>query len=294
MATPLLDKIDLRKAAAYNPSMGLIKAFLAEDIGEGDVTTEAIVAAEHRSRAIILAKAEGVIAGHPFAEEVFRTLDNEIDYQVLKKDGEWVSKGDLVARIKGRTRALLTGERVALNILQRLSGIATLTRRFVEAVQGTGTKILDTRKTAPGLRWMEKYAVRVGGGQNHRSTLSEMPLIKENHIAVAGSITEAIKRVRALTSLPIEVEVRDMAELQEALAAGADRVMLDNWELAAIKEAVAMVARRVPIEASGNMTLERVREVALTGVDYISVGALTHSYKSLDMSMLQEGTGLLT
>ena len=204
-----------------------IEAFLKEDIGQGDVTTDAIVPEDHASKAVILAKAEGVVAGHCFARELFRCLDRDIHYEELKQDGERVIKGDAIAAIAGKSRAILTGERVALNILQRLSGIATFTRGFVEAVAGTGAKILDTRKTSPGLRSMEKYAVRMGGGFNHRFDLSEMALIKENHIAVAGSITEAVKRVRSRSTIPlikpkvalwpgsppVEVEVRTMEEL---------------------------------------------------------------------------------
>jgi nicotinate-nucleotide pyrophosphorylase (carboxylating) len=266
-----------------------IEDFLKEDIGEGDVTTDAIVPEDHASKALVLAKAEGVVAGHCFAREVFRCLDRDIRYEELKQDGERVIKGDAVAAIAGKSRAILTGERLALNILQRLSGIATFTRGFVEAVEGTGVKILDTRKTSPGLRSMEKYAVRMGGGYNHRFDLSEMALIKENHIAVAGSITEAVKRVRSRSTVPIEVEVRTMEELQEAMEAGVDRIMLDNWDIASIRQAAALVHKRIPLEISGNMTMEKAREVAKTGIDFISVGALTHSFKALDMTLLQEG-----
>jgi nicotinate-nucleotide pyrophosphorylase (carboxylating) len=263
--------------------------FLKEDIGEGDITTDAIVPEHHASKAVILAKAEGVVAGNCFAREVFRCLDRDIQYEELKQDGERVTKEDTVAAIAGKSHAILTGERVALNILQRLSGIATFTRGFVEAVEGTGVKILDTRKTSPGLRSMEKYAVRMGGGYNHRLNLSEMALIKENHIAVAGSIKEAVKRVRSHAKAPIEVEVRTMEELQEAMAAGVDRIMLDNWDITSIRQAAALVHKRVPLEVSGNMTMEKAREVAKTGIDFISVGALTHSFKALDMTLLQQG-----
>jgi nicotinate-nucleotide pyrophosphorylase (carboxylating) len=266
-----------------------IKAFLKEDMGQGDITTDAIVPKDHSSKAVILAKAEGVVAGHPFAGEVFKSLDRDIQYKELRQDGERVTTGDTVAAIAGKSRAILTGERVALNILQRLSGIATYTRRFVEAVEGTGVKILDTRKTAPGLRYMEKYAVRMGGGFNHRFDLSEMALIKENHIAVAGSITAAVQRVRSRSTVPVEVEVRTMADLKEAVEAGVDRIMLDNWDIAAIRQAVSLVQKRIPLEVSGNMIVERAREAAQTGIDFISVGALTHSFTSLDMTLLQEG-----
>jgi nicotinate-nucleotide pyrophosphorylase (carboxylating) len=266
-----------------------IKDFLQEDIGQGDITTDAIVPEDHSSQAVILAKAGGVVAGHAFAREVFQLLDPDIQYKELKQDGERVAKGDSVAAIAGKTRAILTGERVALNILQRLSGIATYTRRFVEAVGGTGVKILDTRKTSPGLRGMEKYAVRMGGGYNHRLNLGEMALIKENHIAVAGSITAAVKQVRSQSKVPIEVEVRTTADLREAMEAGVDRIMLDNWDMASIHEAVSLVKKRIPLEVSGNMTVERAREAARAGVDFISVGALTHSFTALDMTLLQEG-----
>lgn len=265
-----------------------IEAFLKEDTGEGDVTTDAIVPEDHASKAVVLVKAEGVVAGHCFARKVFICLDRDIRYEELKQDGERVIKGDTVAAIAGKSRALLTGERVALNILQRLSGIATFTRGFVEAVKGTGVKILDTRKTSPGLRSMEKYAVRMGGGFNHRFDLSEMALIKENHIAVAGSITEAVKRVRSHATIPIEVEVKTMDELQQAMDAGVDRIMLDNWDMASIRLAAALVHKRIPLEVSGNMTMEKAREAAKTGIDFISVGALTHSFKALDMTLLQQ------
>jgi nicotinate-nucleotide pyrophosphorylase (carboxylating) len=266
-----------------------IEAFLKEDIGERDITTEAVVPENHTSKAIILTKAEGVVAGHIFAKEIFKHLDRGIQYEELRQDSKRVIKGDVVATIVGKSRAILTGERVALNILQRLSGIATLTRSFVEAVEGTGVKILDTRKTSPGLRSMEKYAVKMGGGHNHRFNLSEMALIKENHIAIAHSIKEAVKRVRSQSNRPIEVEVRNMEELKEAMEASIDRIMLDNWDIESIKHAVSLVNKRTPLEVSGNMTVEKAREVAKTGIDFISVGAITHSFKSLDMSLLQEG-----
>ena len=268
-----------------------VKDYLAEDIGSGDITTNATVPKGHTSRAIIVAKEEGVIAGHSFARDVFRELDPMFLYEEIKKDGERVLKGEMVARLEGKTRAILTGERVALNLLQRLSGIATLTRRFVEAVGNTGAKILDTRKTSPGHREKEKYAVRMGGGFNHRDTLGEMALIKENHIAVAGTIREAVRRIRSVSAVPIEVEVKNMEELDEVLAEGVDRIMLDNWDTESTRRAVMVVGKRIPLEASGNMSLERIAEVAATGVEFISVGVLTHSYKSLDLSLLHEGVG---
>lgn len=260
-----------------------------EDIGVEDVTTNSIIPAEHRSGAKIIAKTAGIIAGQRFAREIFLALDPGIEYSELKKDGDIINPSDVISVIRGRTRAILTGERVALNILQRLSGTASLTRRFVDAAAGTKAKILDTRKTTPGMRAMEKYAVTMGGGINHRRDLTEMALVKENHIAVAGSIDRAVALIRKAAGVPIEVEVRSMDELKMAVEARADRIMLDNWDTASMKEAVKFVNGRIPIEASGNMTLERVREVAMTGVDFISVGALTHSAGSLDMSLIHEG-----
>jgi nicotinate-nucleotide pyrophosphorylase (carboxylating) len=266
-----------------------IEDFLSEDIGKGDITTDSIVPANHISKALILAKADGVVAGHRYAQEVFKLLDNDIQYTALKQDGELVTAGDLLATIAGKSRAILTGERVALNILQRLSGIATLTRSFVVAVRDTGAKILDTRKTSPGLREMEKYAVKMGGGYNHRVDLSEMALIKENHIAIAGSIGEAVKRVRSKSRVPIEVEVKNMEELEETIEAGVDRIMLDNWDMESIRQAVSLVHKRILVEVSGNMTIEKAQEAGKTGVEFISVGKITHSYTSLDMTLLHEG-----
>jgi nicotinate-nucleotide pyrophosphorylase (carboxylating) len=266
-----------------------IKAYLKEDIGTGDVTTNSIVSENHTSRARIIAKDDGIIAGNMFAAEVFMLLDNQIRYEEVKCDGEHVENGDIIAVVEGKTRAILTGERVALNILQRLSGIATLTKQFVDAIKGTETKILDTRKTSPGHRIAEKYAVKMGGGTNHRMDLSEMALIKENHIAAAGSIKEAVKRVRSHSNVPVEVEVKNMTELKVAMEERVDRILLDNWDVESTRDAVLYVNKRIPLESSGNMTLERVAEFAKTGVDFISIGALTHSYKSLDISLLHEG-----
>jgi nicotinate-nucleotide pyrophosphorylase (carboxylating) len=267
----------------------IIEDFIKEDRGKADITTDAIVPETHSSKAVIISKADGVLAGQRYAKRVFGLLDKDIQYRELKHDGDGIVRGDLLADISGKSRAILTGERVALNILQRLSGIATLTKSFVNAVAGTGVTILDTRKTAPGLREMEKYAVTMGGGANHRRDLSEMALIKENHIAIAGSIREAVKRVREQSRVPIEVEVKNMQELQEALAAGVYRIMLDNWDFSSIKKAVSLVNKRIPIEVSGNMSIEKAREVAQTGIDFISVGAITHSFTALDMTLLQEG-----
>jgi nicotinate-nucleotide pyrophosphorylase (carboxylating) len=266
-----------------------IKYYLTEDIGTGDITTNAIVPEMHVSRARIVAKENGIIAGQSIAKEVFRGLDDTLVYEECKSDGEHVKKGDIITIVKGKTRAILTGERVALNFLQRLSGIATLTGKFVEAVEGTGVKILDTRKTSPGHREKEKYAVRMGGGYNHRGNLSEMALIKENHIAAAGSIKDAVMKVRDISKVPIEVEVKNMVELEEALKENTDRIMLDNWDTKGIKAAVLFVNKKIPIEVSGNVNIENVKEIAKAGVDFISIGALTHSFKSLDISLLHEG-----
>ncbi len=263
-----------------------IKRFLAEDIGEGDITTDSIVPADRRSEAFILAKEECVVAGHPFVRKVFEALDPDAAYEELVEDGAAADKGSTVSRVRARTRAILTGERVALNIFQRLSGIATATRGFVRAVEGTKVRILDTRKTSPGMRAMEKYAVRMGGGQNHRFGLYDMALVKENHIAVAGSLEEAVARIRKCSTIAVEVEVRNMDELQQAMKAGADRIMLDNWKDADIREAVSLVGGSIPIEVSGNMTVGRAQEIARTGVDFISVGSITHSFKSADLSLL--------
>jgi nicotinate-nucleotide pyrophosphorylase (carboxylating) len=263
-----------------------IAAFLAEDIGSGDITTNSIVPENHSSSATIIAKEECVVAGQIFAAQVFRSLDRDATYEDVTGDGNAVTRGSIVARISARTRAILTGERVALNILQRLSGIATVTKQFADAVQGTGVKILDTRKTTPGMRSMEKYAVRMGGGMNHRLDLSEMALIKENHISIAGSIHEAVARIRKASGVAIEVEVKNVEELQEALREGIERIMLDNWNDDCVAEAVSLVNGRTQLEVSGNMTVGRARVLAGTGIDFISVGAITHSFKSADLSLL--------
>jgi nicotinate-nucleotide pyrophosphorylase (carboxylating) len=264
----------------------MIRYYLDEDLGEGDITTNATIPGDSIARADIIAKEAGVIAGHAMSRQVFVLLDPYLEYVENHHDGQAVEKGWIVAVLKGRTRAILTGERVALNILQRLSGIATATRHFVDAIAGTKAIILDTRKTTPGFRMAEKYAVRMGGGSNHRLDLSKMALIKDNHITASGSIKEAVQRVRTLSGAPVEVEVRNMKELQEALDEKVDRIMLDNWTTKDLEQGVSLTGGRIPLEASGNITLERVREVAETGVDFISVGSITHSFKALDLSLL--------
>lgn len=266
---------------------GVIEAALREDMPAGDVTSESVIPPGAVSEAVILAKEDGVLAGLPVARRVFEKIDPLVEFGEEIQDGRPFKKGDSLARLKGPTVALLKGERTALNFLQRMSGIATATRRYVDAVQGTRTRILDTRKTTPGLRLLEKYAVAAGGGKNHRMSLSDMVLIKDNHLRHVGSITEAVRRARAAVrpGVRIEVETNDIDQVREALGAGADMIMFDNMPLETMREAVALVAGRIPLEASGNMTLERVRTVAETGVDYISVGALTHSVRAVDISL---------
>ena len=263
-----------------------ISRALEEDIGSGDVTTNTIVPANASLRGRIVAKENGVVAGLEIARQVMLSLDQNVAFDAQVKDGTKVERGTVLADLQGPARALLTGERIALNFLGRMSGIATLTRKFVDAVSGTKTVILDTRKTAPGLRLTDKLAVRLGGGQNHRTGLFDMVLIKDNHIDFAGSITAAVDRVRASgTKLEIEVETRTLDNVREALALGVERILLDNMSTDTMREAVAICDGRAKLEASGNVTLDNVLEVAGTGVDYISVGALTHSPKVFDVSL---------
>ena len=265
-----------------------LRAWLREDLGQGDLTSLLVVPEDIEGEAVILAKEGGVLAGLWVAERVFALADPRTAFAPLVAEGARVAEGTEVARVRGPLRGILAGERLALNLLQRLSGIATLTRAYVEALAGTKAQILDTRKTTPGLRALEKYAVRVGGGRNHRYGLFDWILIKENHVRAAGGVGEAVRRAKARAPhyLKVEVEVRDLAELEEALEAGADLILLDNFPLEALREAVRRVGGRVPLEASGNMTLERAKAAAEAGVDYVSVGALTHSAKALDLSLL--------
>src|SRR5579862_960690 len=261
---------------------------LAEDVGSGDVTTDATVPAEARARALITQKAPGVVFGLDVAEATFRTLDPEIERERLVDEGRWREEGP-VLRLEGSARAILTGERTALNFLQRLSGVATLTARCVRAVAGTDARILDTRKTTPGLRALEKAAVAAGGGTNHRIGLFDAVLIKENHAAIAGGVAEAVRRVQAaVPDYPLEVECRDLDELDAALGAGARRILLDNMTPAQLRRAVERVAGRAELEASGGVTLETLPEIARSGVHFISVGALTHSAAALDLSLILE------
>ena len=265
-----------------------LRAWLREDLGQGDLTSLLVVPEDIEGEAVILAKEGGVLAGLWVAERVFALADPRTAFAPLVAEGARVAAGTEVARVRGPLRGILAGERLALRLLQRLSGIATLTRAYVEALAGTKAQILDPRKTTPGLRALEKYAVRVGGGRNHRYGLFDGIPIKENHVRAAGGVGEAVRRAKARAPhyLKVEVEVRDLAELEEALEAGADLILLDNFPLEALREAVRRVGGRVPLEASGNMTLERAKAAAEAGVDYVSVGALTHSAKALDLSLL--------
>ena len=278
-ATELLDQI--------KPS---VQRALEEDIGDGDVTTLCTIPADATLEGRFIAKAAGIIAGLEVARLTFALLDERVQVESSIRDGDLVSKGQVFGRVSGPARALLTGERTALNFLQRMSGIATLTRQYVEAVKPHQAIILDTRKTAPGLRRLDKWAVELGGGQNHRTGLFDMVLIKNNHITAVGSITAAINRVRECDDRhrPIEVEVRTLDELREVLALQPDRILLDNMSFDQMREAVEIAAGRVPrvpLEASGNVTLETVNAIAATGVDFISSGALTHSVQALDISL---------
>ena len=270
----------------------LIGRALCEDVGAGDVTTAATVPADRRARATITQKAPGVIFGLQVAEEVFRRLDPDVEVSRLAPEGMWRETGP-VLQIEGRARAILTAERTALNFLQRLSGVATQAARYVKAIEGTGATILDTRKTTPGLRDLEKQAVAAGGATNHRAGLYDAILIKENHAALAGGVAEAVRQARAAApELGVEIECRTLGEVTEALAAGAETtgftILLDNMSIDQLREAVRQVGGRAKLEASGRVTLETIGEIARTGVDFISVGALTHSAPALDLSLLLE------
>ena len=265
----------------------LIEAALNEDMPGGDITSENIVPLDSVSRAFIVAKEEGVLAGIYVAERVFQKIDPNVHFHIHRKDGQSIGKGDKLAVLKASSISLLKGERTALNFLQRMSGIATTTNKFVKALEGQKTKVLDTRKTTPGLRYLEKYAVRMGGGTNHRFSLSDMVMIKDNHIKIVGSITDAVRlaRKRIKPGIKIEVETTDHVEAEEALRSGADIVMLDNMTLEKLKKVVQLLRGKVLMEVSGNVNLARISKIAELGVDFISVGALTHSYNSLDISM---------
>ena len=271
---------------AIKAARKLIEIALKDDVGDGDITTNSIVPAEIRRKAKMVAKADGVIAGLPVAEMVFRKLDPDLIWNELVKEGDKVKNGDVLVEFKGSYRALLTGERTALNFLQRLSGIATMAAKYADEVKDFNTTILDTRKTLPGFNRLDKYAVKTGGASNHRHGLHDMVMIKDNHIEVAGGITPAVLAVRSNIShgIKIEVETTTLAQVQEAIAVKADIIMLDNMDIETMRKSIELIAGRAKIEASGNITLDRLREIASTGVDFISVGALTHSVSALDIS----------
>jgi len=265
----------------------IIKRAITEDINYVDATTDYLIDENAKTTAYFVSKDEGVLCGIEIAMRVFELLDDKVEYTLHKKDGDAVAKGDLIAEMSGNTAALLKGERTALNLLQHMSGIATATNKCVKLCEGTNASVAETRKTLPGLRALQKYAVTVGGGKNHRYNLSDAAMLKDNHIDAYGSIKKAVEAFRSKTGhmIKIEVEVRDFDELSEAIEAGADVIMLDNMNCEQMTEAVKIVAGRAKTEASGNITLANIAEVAKTGVDVISLGALTHSVKAFDISM---------
>ena len=267
--------------------LAVIRAALREDIGTGDVTSERVFSTDARITGVFIAKAAGVLAGLDVAEMVFAELDSSCTFQARLKNGDSVEPGSVLAEISGPAQAILKGERTALNFLQRMSGIATETKKYVDAVRDTSCRILDTRKTAPGLRVLDKQAVRSGGGLNHRQGLFDMVLIKDNHIDAAGSITKAVESVRSghQPNLPIEVECRTLEDVKEAIGLGVDRIMLDNMDIDTIRGAVALADKGIPLEVSGNVSLRNVRSYAETGVQFVSVGALTHSVSALDITL---------
>ena len=265
----------------------IIQNALREDIGTGDITTLSTVNSRKKGRALAVAKDDFIVAGMDIFEETFKSVDQNIEVKKLNKDGYPAKKGDILAEVSGSLSGILHAERVSLNLLQRMCGIATLTSQYVRAVRGTRAKILDTRKTAPGLRVLDKLAVKLGGGTNHRIGLYDGVLIKDNHIEAAGSITAAVKAVRKnlSRSMKIEVETKNIPEVREALSCGVEIIMLDNMTIPVMKKAVALVAGRALLEASGNVSLQNVADIAAIGVDFISVGALTHSVKAADISL---------
>lgn len=274
----------------------VLEAFIKEDIGDGDHTTLSTIPKTQRGTAKLLIKEEGVLAGVTVSLAVFNSIDPELEVNYFFKDGDPVKVGDVVFEVKGKLHSILVAERLVLNLMQRMSGIATMTRKIVDLISGTKAKVLDTRKTTPGLRYFEKQAVKIGGGVNHRFGLYDMILIKDNHVDYAGGIENALNkafnyRIDNNLAIEIEIEVRGIEELQEVLASGkADRVLLDNFDYKTLKEAVELVDSKIITEASGGITLETASEYAACGVDYISMGALTHSVKSLDMSLKAVGT----
>lgn len=276
MTTLRLDPADVKAA---------VDAALAEDIGNGDITTRAIVPGAARMRLVMVTRQPIIVAGLPVAVETFKRLDRESDIKIDAFDGSRLDSGATIARIDGLAAPLLSAERTALNFVQTLSGIATLTRKFVDRIAGTGAVLLDTRKTLPGLRSLSKYATAVGGATNHRMRLDDGVLIKDNHIAVAGSAAEAIRRAKAKGLKNVQIECDTLEQVRQSLAAGADRLLLDNMSLEMLREAVVITAGRVPLEASGGVTLETVRSIAETGVDFISVGAITMSAPAVDIGL---------
>lgn len=275
---------DLNQAITETIQNIIDRAF-KEDIGPGDVTTNTVVAEDREAKASWIAKEGGIIAGFDIAEKAFQRLDHQLIWTTNVIDGDLVQEGETIAEIEGACRAILTAERFALNVVQRMSGIATMTRKFVDAIDGYPAQILDTRKTVPGLRLLDKYAVQAGGGTNHRMGLYDLAMIKDNHIVAAGSITSAVQSIRkSNVDIRIEIETTSLDQVKEAVAVGADIIMLDNMSTNQMKEAVTFTDGQADTEASGNITLDTVREVAATGVDYISVGALTHSVKAFDIS----------
>lgn len=267
-----------------------IKSAIQEDVGSGDITSDVCIPETTTSTARFIAKAAGIVSGIEIAALVLMSIDASICVEIHIPDGSPVAKGDVIAVAHGPARSMLTGERTALNFLQRMSGIATTTHAYVAATKGTNAIILDTRKTAPGLRATDKLAVTHGGATNHRFGLYDMAMLKNNHITACGSITAAVTALRAQSTVPIEVEVRTFDELNEALGLDVDRIMLDHFSLSDMRRAVEISDGRTPLEASGNMTLDRIPDVAATGIDYISVGALTHSVEALDISFTFDTT----
>ncbi len=269
-----------------NIAKHLIQLAFEEDVASGDITTNNLIPQEERKEAFWKAKENGIIAGLQIAEMTFKTLDKNIEWNQKVKDGDEVAVGDVIVKFTGTYRAILTAERIALNFVQRLSGIATLAKQYTDRTKGTSAKILDTRKTLPAYRLLDKYAVRVGGATNHRIGLYDMVMIKDNHIDIAGGITNAVKQIRSKinANTRIEVETTNINQVKEAVAAGADIIMLDNMSNEEMSLAVSLIKNKAKTEASGNMNLDRIAEVAATGVDFISVGAITHSVKCLDIS----------
>lgn len=264
----------------------IIDFSLKEDVGSGDVTTNNLIPETTKAKAVLTAKAEGIIAGLPIAEMVFKKLDKNIVFNAKVKDGDFVKIKDVIVEVEGSFRAILTGERLALNLMQRMSGIASETYKYVKEIEGFKTEILDTRKTVPGLRLLDKYAVKMGHGTNHRIGLYDMVMIKDNHIKIAGGIANAVSQIKSKidSTIKVEVETTNLDEVNQALKAGADIIMLDNMSNETMTEAVKIIDGKAKVEASGNMNLQRLKGVAQTGVDFISIGALTHSVTALDIS----------